>query len=112
MNDETNPGLAIEGFAVAAKNRVFGSSIDRHHPEVTWAAADVARSEDNFPETKQHVQRALSSLQHTLYHEKTNDDLLNELSGLTDQVESAASPTELSEVIVEWRPILNRAYQK
>lgn len=112
MHEDTNPGLVIEGFAVAAKNRVFGSSIDRHHPEVTWASADVTSREDNFPETKQHVQRALSSLQHTLYHEKTNDDLLNELSGFTDQVESAASPMELSDVISEWRPILDRAYQK
>jgi hypothetical protein len=110
--EDKNPGLVIEGFAIAAKNRALGINIDRHHPEVGWAAADVAKSEDNYADTKKDVQRTINSLTHALYHERTHDALLTELSGFSEQVEKAQNPVQLSDVITDWRPVLDRALDK
>lgn len=109
MDEDQNPGLVIEGFAIAAKNRALGIQIDRHHPENGWAAADVTRNADNFDETKKNVQLRIDSLTHALYHERVNDGLLTELSGFTKQVEASTSPTQLSDIISDWSPVLDKA---
>lgn len=109
MDKDPNPGLVIEGFAVAAKNRALGIKIDRHHPENGWAAADVTRSAENFEDTKKNVKLRIDSLTHALYHERDKDDLLNELSGFTKQVEASTSPAQLSDAISDWRSVLDKA---
>ncbi|QDQ87512.1 hypothetical protein FMZ60_07880 [Alcaligenaceae bacterium SJ-26] len=108
---KTNPGLVIEGFAISAKNRIFNSTIDRHHPEVDWAQADVSASDTNFPSTKDGVERVLKGVQHTLYKEGQHDDLLNDLADLADAISSSKSPDELSEAISHSRSILDQAFK-
>lgn len=105
-----NPGLIIEGFVLNAKRRVFKAKIDRHHPEVSWATADVSGNPDNFDEIKPGVQRSLDALKHELYHEENHDELLGELDELTEQIKRSTSPNELSKALDEARSVLNRAF--
>lgn len=111
--NEKNPGLTIEGFVRGSYERIFDKEMDvRHHPLTSWSQADVSGSQQNFPTTKEHFIRTLNGLQHTLYHEGGQDDLLTDLSEFEMTAEAASTVTEMAEAISEARPMLDRAFER
>ncbi len=95
----TDPGMTIEVFALAMKRRVFGEHIDRHHPELGWANADVVRRAENLSETKSRLNESMRSLLLILEKEEFSSDVLEKLGDLTDELKEASSPAKLASII-------------
>ncbi|OAS07628.1 hypothetical protein AYO08_09805 [Pseudomonas putida] len=110
--DDRNNGALIEGFVQRSYDRMFGAGkVDaRHNPLTNWSQATVSGSESQFKETHRELKRTFEGLQHTLYKEGGNDELLNELSAVEDRLASATTVDELGNAIIDSRPVLDQAF--
>ncbi|MBA1203595.1 MULTISPECIES: hypothetical protein [Pseudomonas] len=112
--DDRNNGLLIEGFVQGSYDRMFGAGKveARHNPLTSWSQATLSNSEHNFQDTHREVKRTFEGLQHTLYKEGGNDELLTDLSAVQDRLTSATTVDELGTAIIESRPVLDQAFNQ
>lgn len=110
--DNRNNGVLIESFVQGSYDRMFGAGKveARHNPLTNWSQATVSGSESHFEETHREVKRTFEGLQHTLYKEGGNDELLNELSAVEDRLAGATTVDDLGTAIRESRAVLDQAF--